>query len=367
MQFVARHAGAFAMHLVDQAMLDAYLAELRRERRRTAERVAHLLDVPIELDRYSPFLTLGGFCCRPWRGRPAARVAGLPPRPMVAENRTPRIPEPVIAALLRWSLKYIDLFAIDIFAARAELDRLEHAIHLRHRAEGPAALIDRLDVYIGRRCANGRGIPISTFDRGGRRKPQSQSTGMLEPALNFHLIGLQLGCDKRVLISRPALRGRLERAIERLGGEIGGMDSIIAINPDTSLAWRERFDQRSIPEEERMLQAAAYVVCAYPTGKRDSELQAMRVGCWSLGRSADGIVERHRIKSITYKARETSGEEAEWVTIAPVARAIEVVERLTVQQRETPRRRHHLADPGDAQWQDDRASRRCDRSHQRLA
>ena len=83
-----------------------------------------------------------------------------------------------------------------------------------------------------------------------------------------------------------------------------------------------------------MLQAAAYVICAYLTGMRDSELQAMRVGCWSLGRSADGIVERHRIKSITYKARETSGEEAEWVTIAPVVRAIEVVERLTLPQRE---------------------------------
>jgi hypothetical protein len=99
------------------------------------------------------------------------------------------------------------------------------------------------------------------------------------------------------------------------------------------LAWRERFDQRSIAEEERMLQAAAYVVCAYLSGMRDSELQAMRVGCWSLSRSADGIVERHRIKSITYKAREISGEEAEWVTIAPVARAIEVMERLSVQQR----------------------------------
>jgi integrase len=334
MQFVARHAGAFAMHMVDQALLDAYLAELRRERGRTAERVAHLLDVPIELDRYSPFLTLGGFRCRPWRGRPAARVAGLPPRPMVAENRTPRIPEPVIAALLRWSLKYVDLFAADIFAARAELDRLEQAIHQSDSAEVPAALIDRLDVYIGRRCVDGRGIPVTAFDRGGRRKPQNRSTGMLEPAINFHLIALQLGCDKRLLISRPTLRRRLERAIERLGGEIGGMDSTIAVDPDTGLPWRERFDERSIAEEERMLQAAAYVICAYLTGMRDSELQAMRVGCWSVGRSADGIIERHRIKSITYKARETSGEEAEWVTIAPVARAIEVVERLTMQQRE---------------------------------
>ena len=284
MQFVARQAGSFAMNQVDQAMLDAYLAELRRERRRTAERVADLLDVPIELDRYSPFLTLGGFGCRPWRGRSAARVAGLPPRPMVAENRTPRIPEPVIGALLGWSLKYVDLFAADIFAARADLGLLEQVTRPPNSAAGRLSLIDRLDVYIGRRCAEGRGIPVFAFDRRGRRKQQSRSTGMLEhPAINFHLIGLQLGCDKLLLISRPALRGRLERAIERLGGEIGGMDSTIAVNPDTGLPWRERFDKHSIAEEERMLQAAAYVICAYLTGMRDSELQAMRVGCWSLG------------------------------------------------------------------------------------
>ena len=40
MAFVARHAGTFTMHMVDQAILDAYLAELRRERGRTAERQA---------------------------------------------------------------------------------------------------------------------------------------------------------------------------------------------------------------------------------------------------------------------------------------------------------------------------------------
>jgi hypothetical protein len=66
---------------------------------------------------------------------------------------------------------------------------------------------------------------------------------------------------------------------------------------------------------------------------RDSELQAMRAGCHSVSKSADGIVERYRIKSVTYKARDRSGEEAEWMTITPVTRAIEIVERLTAPQR----------------------------------
>jgi hypothetical protein len=77
MVFVSRHLGVFALHKVDQTLLDAYLAELRGERTRTRDRVAHLLNTPIDLDRYSPFLTLGGFSCRPWRGRPAVRIAGL--------------------------------------------------------------------------------------------------------------------------------------------------------------------------------------------------------------------------------------------------------------------------------------------------
>jgi hypothetical protein len=326
MDFVCRHVGVFALGNVDQTLLDAFLAELRSERGRTQDRIAHLLDTPIDLDRYSSFLTLGGFSCRPWRGRSAIRIAGLPRPAQSADNRTPRIPEPVIGALLRWSLKYVEHFAADIFAARAEYEALKSR---RNKVEARATLLNRVDAYIGGRCTDGRGIPICAHDRGGRRSDRSPAGD-----INFHLIALQLGCSKRLLIDYPATRARLVRAVERLGSEIGGMDTPISVDPDTGLAWRPRFDERSIAEEERMLQAAAYVVCAYLTGMRDSELQAMRAGCCSVSRSADGIVERYRVKSITYKGQDRSGEETEWVTVAPVARAIDVMERLSAPQRQ---------------------------------
>ncbi len=326
MHFACRHVGAFALNKVDQTLLDAYLVELRSERGRTQERVAHLLNAPIDLDRYSPFLTLGGFSCRPWRGRSAIRVAGLPRQTQSADNRTPRIPEPVIGAFLRWSLKYVEHFAADIFAARTEYETLRRR---NNQGEARATLFDRVDAYIGGRCADGRGIPVCAHDRGGRRSERA-SAG----EINFHLIALQLGCSKRLLIDYPATRARLIRAVERLGPEIGGMDTPILVDPDMGLPWRLRFDERSLAEEERMLQAAAYVVCAYLTGMRDSELQAMRVGCCSVSLSADGVVERYRVKSITYKGRDSSGEETEWVTVAPVARAINVMERLSASQRQ---------------------------------
>jgi hypothetical protein len=59
--------------------------------------------------------------------------------------------------------------------------------------------------------------------------------------------------------------------------------------------------REDLAHEERMLQAAAYIVCAYLTGMRDCEVQAMRRGCLSIARSEDGLVERHRIRSTIYK------------------------------------------------------------------
>lgn len=62
---------------------------------------------------------------------------------------------------------------------------------------------------------------------------------------------------------------------------------------------------------------------------RDCEVQAMRSGCLSLARSEDGLIMRHRVRSVAYKDKQSLGEPAEWVTIAPVAEAIQVLEHLS--------------------------------------
>src|SRR3546814_15637169 len=70
----------------------------------------------------------------------------------------------------------------------------------------------------------------------------------------------------------------IEAAAADLGVEVGGMDTPISIDPDSGRPWRARFDAKTLAQEERMLQAAAYIVCAYLTGMRDCEVQAMRRG-----------------------------------------------------------------------------------------
>jgi len=118
-------------------------------------------------------------------------------------------------------------------------------------------------------------------------------------------------------------------AIDAIGIEIGGMDTPIAADPDTGRPWRPRFDAKTLAHEERMLQAACYVLCAYLTGMRDCEVQAMRAGCLLLTRSADGVIERYRIRSVAYKGKASGGERADWVTIEPVADAIRILEQLS--------------------------------------
>ena len=122
MTFVQAQTGAFIVAAVDQDLLDAFLADQRRHSLRSAARIAHLVNSVIDLHRHAGALTQGGFACEPWRGRPAVRIAGVVAGN--AENTTPRIPDAVMAELLRWSFKYVDVFSPDILAARQELDAL---------------------------------------------------------------------------------------------------------------------------------------------------------------------------------------------------------------------------------------------------
>ncbi|WP_292053722.1 hypothetical protein [Mesorhizobium sp.] len=162
----------------------------------------------------------------------------------------------------------------------------------------------------------------------------SQSSPLDGDVLNMRLIALQSGIEYRNMRQDEVAMRLLHDAVEELGCERGGMDTVISCDPDTGRPWRERFDAFSLVREERHLQTAAYVVCAYLTGMRDSEVQAMRPGCLSRKRSADGLLERVAIRSMTYKGRGTRGEAEEWITIEPVAEAVAVAERLAERHRE---------------------------------
>jgi integrase len=192
-----------------------------------------------------------------------------------------------------------------------------------------------METWIAGRRREGRGIPVWNNPRriGGICDMIAREGRHGGDVLNIRLVSLQSGIHPTNVIQNRTAYDMLLAAVRELGVEQGGMDTPISLDPDSGEPWRSRFDSFALADEERYLQTAAYIVCSYLTGMRDSEVQAMRPGCLRKGRSADGLIERLAIRSTIYKGRDPQGEIEEWVTIAPVAAAVEVAERLAARHR----------------------------------
>lgn len=332
MDFVREREGRFAPALMDQHLLDDWLGFQSSRPVRRGQVAASLRPV-YQLHRLAPFLTHGGSAYLPWNGRTAAMVAGC--RAIPSENLTPRIPEAVIGAILKWSLHYVDDFAPDILAARAEVDRLEAAARDRGRQPRVPSLTERVACWIENRRKAGRGMPVwGTPDQMGGicgANPRLRNPG--GPVLNMQLIAAHIPAHPISLVQNKIVHDMLHRALEDLGPEPGGLDTAISTFPETGRPWRDRFDSHTLAHEERQLQTAAYILCSYLSGMRDGEVQAMRPGSLRRSRSADGMTERLAIRSLVTKGRDAGGEQAEWITIAPAARAIQVAEKLALRHR----------------------------------
>lgn len=342
LEFVVDRNGTCDLGRVDQALLDAYRTHLTSDPQRRPVQVANLLEVVVDLHHFREHMPSGGLSLLPWKGRSPHVVAGS--KQTAGENKTPRLPEEIISPLLKWSLKYVTVFAADILTARAELEALQQRqsrfIAEDGRCTEPTRLRrrrDRLIAYLDQLRVGGRGVPIWTTIHNGAVRTDPV-TGAEAPAINAHLIHLHVGIDAQAepsehVLLRKATKQLVLDAVSAIGTETGGMDTAISIDTDTGKPWRQRFDAKTLLFEERMLQAACYIVCAYLTGMRDAEVQAMRSGCLEVRRSEDGVIERYRVKSTVYKQRDGRGQAETWTTIEPVAKAIDVLERLTARIR----------------------------------
>ncbi|WP_331757958.1 hypothetical protein OG225_41740 (plasmid) [Nocardia sp. NBC_01377] len=75
--------------------------------------------------------------------------------------------------------------------------------------------------------------------------------------------------------------------------------------------------------------AAAYVVIAFLSGMRDSEIKHLRRGCLQLQRDENGHTYRYKLASLAFKGEtDPAGVQATWVVGAAAARAITVLETL---------------------------------------
>jgi len=229
------------------------------------------------------------------------------------ENATDRIPEPVHAPLLVWALRWVDDFADDVLRAYSEWATL-HPYTKRNRIRRGRPVVrgvpERLAAVLGRYRAEGRRLPGH------------------EGAVNLSHLAREVQCSDRQL-RVPRYWQRIQGAARELGiDDHSYLRTTIGGRLDGE-PWLQRIAYEDLGVLVRLLQAACYVVVAYLSGMRDSEVKHLRRGCLSVWRDDVGRVVRRRVTSQAFKGEhDPAGVTATWIVTAPVERAIEVLEAL---------------------------------------
>ncbi|MDE1953812.1 MAG: integrase [Betaproteobacteria bacterium] len=111
----------------------------------------------------------------------------------------------------------------------------------------------------------------------------------------------------------------------------------LSTDPETALPWRTQWAQYSdFRHEERMLIAACFVVVAWLSGMRVSEILAIRDKSVVTETTADGRP-LLRVYSRLFKGvPQPQGRSESWTIVPPVAGALETVAAATAYQRHSP-------------------------------
>jgi integrase len=267
------------------------------------------------------WLTYDAMKFLPWPGRSPSKIVG---GPRETENLTPRVPEDVMGPLVYWALRYVRDFSPTIFAAIERFNSTEPVVEV-DPSWSPAKRIQR---YLDHLRSEGRGLPdLSPGNPQYFRRRAKQLTGRAD-YLNWHQIGKEAGAPHTFALVKPEHEQQVLAGFRELGFD---WECTARKNPDAleALLGHGIFGMQ-VRTQARHLITAAYIITAYLSGMRDSEVQSLRPGCVRRVRSADGTVERWKVRGKVYKARAHQGDETEWVIIEPVAQALEAVERLHV-------------------------------------
>jgi integrase len=238
------------------------------------------------------------------------------------ENTTEPLDERTIAALLVWAMHLVEDFADDIIAAYAEAARMTAAVAAsRATPEGRAAL----EAYLRPLIQDGSPIPAR------RMKGRWMASRTYICAITGASCSqFDRFADEHRLTDLAAIRPGPSPLSVPITGQID------------SRPWRKAIDLTEAANLMRHLGTAAFVVTAYLTGMRVQEVLGMRAGCCPDPAPAPATGDPrgdgwHLIRSREYKTatdedgnHDSAGVEREvpWVAIAPVVRAIRLLERI---------------------------------------
>jgi len=314
--------GHHALTTVTPADYAGYLEHAGKnaeEEQRSPRWTANVIDVLWRLHAYRHHISGAENLPMPWPGFSAQRVAGY--HDTGRENQTPRIPEEVIAPLIRWSLIYVNVAAPDIIGCALEWDALRSG---RVRTETRESLDRRLTRWIEERRAAGRGLPAAA--PGGKAFRNLAPDDPLR-TININLTGRLADLPTGAISSSKRLQAILRNAAATMSLETGGLPTRPRINPETGEPWHPGIGPSDIDGLLSALTMACYILIAYLSGMRDSEVSSLKRGCLREEHLPDART-RYWVDGTAYKNERSEGRPASWVVIEPVAHAVKLLESL---------------------------------------
>ena len=236
------------------------------------------------------------------------------------ENTTRPIHPAVISPLLIWALRFVEQFAPDIIAAWRERQRLLARIRQNANPQATAALT----ALFSDAATGGRPLP-GTIERGIPQLARDYLCALHETSRD-HIGWLLHGRGRLPL----AMRTPMDTPIR---GRVHGQP------------WTTHIDFAEAPALMRLLSAACLLVVVYLSGLRPAEVLELRVGCCPPPLDDGTGTLRYRLVGNVFKdardrdgtpLREGAPRRVPWTTIAPVARAIEVLEQIATTPRLFP-------------------------------
>jgi hypothetical protein len=308
-------AGAPRLSEVTQGHLDAVLAACAG-RPHWARRVVQVIK---HLAGHGPFLSADRLGAHPWPGRSDAAVAGAA---RSHENRTERIPEHIAGPLIKAAVFYVRAASADILAARREVAELQAARAARGSSYiGCRGAKRAIEGFLAARREAGRGIPALPFDT-LHKSPGAEVVDGVVQAPGMEMVALLAGTGDPV-----RWRHLLVEAAQELGYEEGGLGTAMSPWPDSGTPWRPGLGMWELRQEVFYLRTACWVTIAYLSGMRDGEVRELRPDCAFTEPGEDGRP-RYKLRGRVYKDRDLGGEEAEWVVLEVVHRAVAVLREL---------------------------------------
>lgn len=268
---------------------------------------------------YAPYLPCTDRLIRPtWEHGPGGRSDVLGPANWSSENKTIPIHPQTMSAMLIWALRFVDDFSADILAAQT-MKGAPQTIGADLARLSPQK---RFNEYLQRRLDETGTAPGTVV----RHKPSTRGF-----AKQFIAWGLNISVKELDGIGiSPSIASALTPSDEPV------MPVPITGTVDGRTKWIDGIDYYYVEALCRHLATATLIVTSYLTGMRGEECRALEKGCCTPAEIEAGQ-QHYVIRGKTFKAAldedgnalpAGADRDQPWLAIAPVARAIAVMEAL---------------------------------------